>query len=115
MNQVYQIMTITLLSIALQSFLPWWSAAVAAALPSFVFHERSLRSFVFGFIGVGIVWLVYALWLDIGNNSLLSNKISKLLGLKHPAYLLLLTALLGGITGGLGAWTGSELRKWFTR
>jgi hypothetical protein len=110
MKFLFQLLVVILICMVLQYFLPWWSAAVAGFASAFLFKKKAFYSFVLGFAGVSMVWAGYAFWLDIQNASILSTKIAVLFRVQQPMILLLVTAIIGGITGGLGAWTGSELR-----
>jgi hypothetical protein len=76
-----------------------------------MFYHKSYVSFLLGFIAVFSVWAVYAFWLDVQNASVLSSKIAMLFQVQKPMILLLVSAVIGGITGGLGSWVGSEARK----
>jgi hypothetical protein len=76
-----------------------------------MFYNKSLVSFAQGFLAVFIVWLCYAFWLDAQNVSVLSSKIAVLFGVQKSFILMLVSSLIGGITGGLGSWAGSEGRK----
>jgi len=93
-----------------QQYSPWWTMAVVGALAAFTFHKRRWTSFMIGLIGGGILWFIPAYLANLENNGLLAQKIGVLFGELSPNLLLLLTALIGGITTGLGAWTGSAGR-----
>jgi hypothetical protein len=111
MKFLIQLIIIIVLTIGLQLFLPWWSAGIAGILGGFMFYHKSYVSFLLGFIAVFSVWAVYAFWLDVQNASVLSSKIAMLFQVQKPMILLLVSAVIGGITGGLGSWVGSEARK----
>jgi len=106
-----QTSVIAVLCIALQIFLPWWTAGIAGLLGGLMFYNKSFVSFTQGFIAVFVVWFCYAFWLDAQNVSVLSSKIAVLFAVQKPFILMLVSSLIGGITGGLGSWAGSEGRK----
>ncbi|HHB78019.1 MAG TPA: hypothetical protein ENK85_02150 [Saprospiraceae bacterium] len=93
-----------------QQYTPWWTLAIIGALAAFTFHKRRWTSFLIGLLGGSILWFIPAYLADIENNGLLLQKISLLFGGLSPNMLLLLTALIAGLTTGLGAWVGSAGR-----
>ncbi|MCX8020509.1 MAG: hypothetical protein N2747_08470 [Chitinophagaceae bacterium] len=100
-----------LLSFISGIFLPWWGIAPSALLVAALIHQKAGKAFLSGFAGVFLLWAGLSFWIDIKNNSLLSRKIAEILPLGGNSLLLiLLTALVGGLAGGLGALTGSYLR-----
>lgn len=100
--------------IALSSYLaelvfPWWSVALCSALISGLIPIRGFKAFLGGFLGVGLLWLFGALYLSIATNYILTQKVATLMQLGSPV-LIGATALIGALTGGLGALTGHNLR-----
>jgi MFS family permease len=91
----------------LQSFFPWWTVAIGAFLVAFLFDRKGFPAFVVGFLSIAMLWLGYALIIDFSTQSILTEKLNRLL----PINSLVLTALLGGLVGGFGALTGSLFRK----
>ena len=91
----------------LQYFLPWWTLAIGAFASGYFLENSGFKSFMAGFLGIALLWLTVAFWLDIQNASLLSDKVNVIL----PINVFLLTALVGGLTGGFAAWTGSNLKS----
>lgn len=109
MKFFFQVTAVALTTLLLQSFLPWWSMAVGATLVGAGFARKGWVSFLSGFLGVAIVWLVAALIFDRANASLLSAKVAQLFPTKTVPLLFLLTALVGGLVGGFASLTGSLL------
>lgn len=100
--------------IALSSYLaelvfPWWSVALCAALIAGLIPSRGFKAFLGGFLGVGLLWLFGALSLSIETDYILTRKVATLMQLSSPV-LIIVTALIGALTGGLGALTGHQLR-----
>lgn len=92
-------------------YLPWWSVAIAAFAVALLVHQKGGKAFLAGFTGVFLLWAGLAWWIDSKNQSLLSEKIALVLPLGGSSMLLILvTALLGGLTGGFAAMSGSYLR-----
>jgi len=88
-------------------FLPWWSIAAIAALLSFIFHVKVKLSFWAGFLAAALLWGGYAAVIDAANEGILSARIGNLFGGVSGFMLLVMTGIIGGIFGGMGALTGS--------
>jgi hypothetical protein len=105
---------IALLVFIIQSlFSEFWLAAVASFVSALLLGRSAWHSFLSGFLGVAIIWFGQVLFIDIQNESLLSNKIAQLFNLSDGNFLILITVLLGGITGGLSAITAYSLKDIF--
>lgn len=93
-------------------YFPWWSLAIAAFLIATLVHQKAPKAFLGGFLGIFLLWGGLAWWKDIENGGLLSKRMAELLKLGGNSFLLILvTALIGGLVGGLAAMTGSFLRS----
>lgn len=100
-----------LLAFAAGLYLPWWSIAIASFLVAVSIYQPPFLAFLTGFAGLFLLWLLLAWGIDAANDSVLAVRISVLMGFgESPVLLILITALIGGITGGLGALTGSLAR-----
>lgn len=101
-----------LLSFAACIYFPWWSIAVAAFVVSAVIHQKSGLSFLTGFIALLLLWGGLSWWISNNNEHILAHKVSLLIfKTDSPNLLILATAFIGGIVGGLGALTGSFVKK----
>jgi hypothetical protein len=89
---------------------PWWSAALCAALLTSLIPTRGFKAFLSGFLGVGLLWLFGALLFSIQTDYILTQKVAELMQLGSSGVLIVITALIGALTGGLGALTGHQLR-----
>ena len=88
--------------------LPWWSFVITNLLIAVAIPQKPLLAFASGAIGVGVLWAGLALNIDMANNHILSTKVATILPLKGSySSLIILTALLGAIIGGLASLTGS--------
>lgn len=92
-------------------FLPWWSIALVAFLVATLVIQGPGRAFLAGFFALFMLWGVLAWWIDIKNESILSMKIAELLGVGQPSLLVLLTAVVAALVGGLAAMSGSYFRR----
>lgn len=95
----------------LQLYLPWWSIAFAGFLISFILSSSVVSSFFAGFLGISIYWGALAFFIDNANNHILSTRVAEIFSLPNSAILILITAIVGGLIGGFGALTGSQLRN----
>ncbi len=112
MKNAFFIFLITLLlSGILLNFLPWWVIGIVAAIAALVFRTKPVFSFLAGFLGIALLWGLYAGYLDGQNESILSSQLGQIFKGLSSMGLILTTALIGGLVGGLSAMTGSLLRK----
>ncbi len=111
-----QIVITLLLATFFQWYLPWWSMAGAAAIVAAWFvWPRVWWSVGAGFIAGLILWGEYAWLLDWQNEHILSGRMGALLGDLSSTQLVLVTALMGGVTAALGAWVGYEAQRLWHR
>lgn len=95
----------------LQIYLPWWSIALAGFLISFILSSSGVSSFFSGFLGISVYWGVLAFFIDNANDHILSTRVAEIFSLPNSTVLILITAIVGGLIGGFGALTGSQLRN----
>ena len=92
--------------------LPWWGVALAAGLVAYVVKQRPIMSAASGFLGVSLLWIAHATWIDVANQHLLSRRVATLLPLDgSTAALIIVTGLAGGIVGAMSGMTGALLRN----
>jgi len=102
---------ILILSFASGYFLPWWVVAIAAFLGAFLIGKTSGQSFWSGFSAVFIVWTVLALFKSIPNEHILAKRVAAMFQLPNWIFIFLITALIGGLIGGMSALSGVLLKK----
>jgi len=73
--------------------------------------KTSKQCFWSGFGAVFIVWVVLALIKSIPNNQILVKRVAGMFQLPNWLLILLLTAIIGGLLGGLSAWSGMLVKK----
>jgi len=103
MKFVVQVLATIVVCLILQLLLPWWSIAIGAAGVAYFSGNKGLISFMAGFLGIALLWSVFAVYIDIKTNSILTDKINQLL----PLNAFVLTAMVGGLVGGFAALTGA--------
>lgn len=107
-----QIVLIALLSLLAQLVLPWWSLAVVAFAICFWRSSGAGRAFMYGFVGTALVWLAYALLIQLQTDGVFVGRMSELLFKTNTIVLpALVTALLGGLVGGLAGLSGYCVRR----
>jgi hypothetical protein len=112
MKLIVSILLIALLSFVAGLYLPWWWIALAAALVNVLLPLRPGMAFLSGFIAVFLLWGIMAWGIDSANGSILSQRIAQILPLEGSTVLLILvTALVGGLVGGMAALSGSYLKR----
>jgi len=111
MKTLIQLFVFAVVAAIVQLFLPWWSIAVVGVAIGYAFDNPPGWAFLAGLLAMGLLWLTYAGWLDVQNDSLLSGKVAQLFPTGKVGILYVLTALVGGLTGGFAAMTGALLQK----
>ncbi len=104
------VLLIALCSYLAELVFPWWSAALCAAILASLIATRGFKAFLSGFLGVGLLWLFGALFISIQTDYILTERVAELMQLGSSGLLIVVTAFIGALTGGLGALTGHQLR-----
>jgi ABC-type polysaccharide/polyol phosphate export permease len=100
--------------VLLHQFLPWYAIVVAGLLfGAFAPVASAGKAFAYGLLAGAIVWGAYSGFLNYNNDSILATRIGNMLGGLTPWSMVVITALLGGIYGGLGNLTGFWGRQLF--
>ncbi|MFM7486274.1 MAG: hypothetical protein ACKO13_05060 [Cytophagales bacterium] len=107
MKFTIQLLITAVVCFVLQRFFPWWSMPIGTAVVSYFIGNKNGISFLAGLLAISFLWLAVALYIDAATHSILTYKVNKLL----PVNAFVLTAIIGGLIGGLGALIGSMLRK----
>ncbi|MEQ9287997.1 MAG: hypothetical protein RIG77_13855 [Cyclobacteriaceae bacterium] len=97
------------------AIMPWWVIIVCSMVVSFLLPGHNFNSFLSGFLGVGLLWMVLAWKFDMESGSNMSSKMTQLFKIDDPIILILATGLIGGIVGGFSAFTGNSLRQIFIK
>ena len=85
--------------------------AIISFLVSLLIDQRAWKAFFMGFLGVGLCWLIAALLHDITNDHILSTRMASLFSLPGYGFFIVVTVFIGGLIGGLSAWSASLFRK----
>ena len=106
MKFLLQVLATMIGCFVVQYFLPWWTMALIALIVGYIFHNSGFTSFVAGFLGVGLLWLVMAYYVDSTTQSILTEKVNKL----FPLNVFIMMTVIGGLVGGFAALTGTLMR-----
>jgi hypothetical protein len=100
-----------ILSYTVGFYLPWWSIAFTAFIVAVVIPQKPGKTFLCGFLALFLLWIILALYIDMGNQHILSMKIAELLFKSHShALIMSVTGLVAGLVGGFAALSGAYLR-----
>ena len=107
---------ILILSFICSYLLPWWAAALIAFLAALFIGKTSGKAFLSGFGAIFVLWMILALMKSLPNDNVLAGRAIQLFPLPHQWILLLLiTALIGGLVGGMAALSGVLTKKAFSK
>ena len=99
------------IGISLVAGIPWWGFVVTTFVIAALLPQVPAKAFGAGFLGMLLAWGILAWWIDWQNASLLSKQVASIFPLQgSAAALLMFTAVLGGLVGGLAGLAGSYLR-----
>ena len=107
-----QILLIAVISLLAQLVLPWWSLAIVSFLVCFWRSQSAGQAFFSGFYGIAIVWLIYALLIHLQTDGVFTGRMSELLfKINNKILPGLVTAVLGGLVGGLAGLSGYFVKQ----
>ena len=101
------ILLIFIVSLVLQTFLPWWIIAPSAFILAWWKARTAAHAFRSGFIAILLLWIVVGLVLSVPNENLLANRVGEMFRLPLESFnwliMLLVTGIVGGIVAGFSA------------
>lgn len=112
MKFLVSILLIALTGFALGLYLPWWTVSIAGFLVSFFLYQKPLIAFLTGFLGIFFLWASITIVRSSANEHILAHRMSMFILKNDSPYMLItVSALIGGLIGGMGALCGSLLRS----
>ena len=112
MKFITAIILTALLGYAVPLYAPWFSFAITSFVVAIAIHQKPLKAFTAGFLGLFLLWGIHAFILDNANQHILSQKVAAIFKLGNVSFaLILVSALIGGIVSGFAALTGSFARR----
>ena len=92
-------------------YFTWWTFAITSFIVAVAVPQKPLTSFLAGFLGMFLLWLIITLIINNANENLLSKKVAMILPFGGSVLLLTTTiALIGGLVSGFAALSGSFIR-----
>lgn len=99
-------------AIGVYTQMPWWSFALSSALIALCIRQTMFSTFVAGFAGMFLLWVILATIRDVANDHILSQRVVSLLKMGTSSTLLIvITGFIGGLVSGFAAVTGYQLRR----
>ncbi|TWR25844.1 hypothetical protein FPZ43_16315 [Mucilaginibacter pallidiroseus] len=95
--------------------LPWWVACILAFGAALILGRESSQAFWSGFAGIALGWIALALLKSFPNDHLLAMRVAKTFHLPHWLILLAITAIIGGIVGGMSSLSGLMVKRIFEK
>lgn len=105
------VILLTAASVLIQGFDPIYTVLISSIFLSVAFRLKSGIAFAASFAAVYMGWLSYCIFLDRGMSSQYSSMIGNIFQGISGFNLKIITAFVGGITAGLGAWFGASVRQ----
>src|SRR5699024_4678254 len=93
--------------------LPWWPLAIPGVLLGLLLGKTGWHSFGYGFLGIGGWWLIQSLYIHLANDGLLTTRMADLFSLPSAWLIILVTVIIGGLTGAFSTITGYLFRRAF--
>lgn len=103
-----------ILAAILQLFLPWWSVAIASALPALLITQTGWKSLQNGFLGIFLLWIIWSTVIFFQGGDILAERIATLFSLPAGWLAILVSGLIGGLAGASSAWAANRFRAWFS-
>ncbi len=88
----------------------WYALAIGAAALGFLFPVWRRSALYFSFLAAALVWGGYAGYLHFLSEGRLGDRLAVTFGVPTGWVLVVVTALWGGITAGLGGVLGASVR-----
>lgn len=115
MKLILRLLLIVIATYLISFYLPWWSVFLIAFVIGFFIPGGNFNVFISGFLGAGLLWMIYAWYLDIKTNSILSEKVVLLFPFNDKILLIITAGIIGALSGGFGALTGNSFRQLFIK
>ena len=111
MRLILTIVAIAVFAAIAEWFLPWWTAAVVAFIVAYAASLSTGKAFAAGFFGILLLWLLVMLYRNEPNQHILSGRMAQVFHLPNAVLYILIAVIIGGVAGGLAAWSGAHFRK----
>ena len=96
-------------------FGPWWAPAAFIVIAMALAGLTVKQAMGIGSLALGLVYLFMASWMNTLDQAEIIRKTGLLLGGLSPLMMIVVTTLVGAITGLLSGWLGSALGTMLTK
>jgi uncharacterized membrane-anchored protein YitT (DUF2179 family) len=97
----------------------WWIIGIISFLVAAWQARSGGEAFNCGFASIFLLWLMMSLWKTLPNENILANRVGRMLMLPDWNYnwiwVVLITAVIGGVAAGFAALSGYLMRKAFVK
>jgi len=116
MKFILTLLSIAGLSALAQLYFPWWAISIVCFLIGGIAGMKGFGSFLSGFLAIALLWGGYAFYLDMETTGILSARMAEIPSVEglNGQMLILVTAVVGGLVGGMATLTGS-MGRWMLR
>lgn len=114
-NNIITILIVLIGHLLASQFMPWWNVAIVALITSFFFQKSALKAFWICFVTILFLWFGYILFLDIANESILSNQLKRMFALNSKWLVFIVSSFWGAVIAGFGGAIGTQLRNLFSK
>jgi len=90
-------------------FGPWWAPAAFVVLLAGLMQMTPKKAIMAGGLSVGVVYLIMAAWMNSMDKTDIIGKTGMLMGGLSSVAMIVVTTLIGVITGVLAGWVGSGI------
>ena len=90
-------------------FGPWWAPAAFVVLLAGLMQMTPKKAILAGGLSVGVVYLIMAAWMNSMDKADIIGKTGMLMGGLSSVAMIVVTTLIGVITGVLAGWVGSGI------
>jgi hypothetical protein len=102
---------IIIASFLLQMVLPWWVIVIISFATCGIIGKTGKIAFWEPFLAIFLLYIGMSLYKSVPNDHLLATRVAEMLGVKLWYVVLIVTALLGGLTAAISGYCGYHFRK----
>jgi NAD/NADP transhydrogenase beta subunit len=88
---------------------PWWSSSVFIIMVVALLDLPKKMAMLTSTIGLAVIFIKMAIWMHMQDHADIIGKTGALLGGLSPIHMILVTTLIGAITGFFSGWLGSAI------
>jgi hypothetical protein len=105
---------IAIVTLLLQSFLPWWVIMLVPFILCIFFGKSGRESFFSSLFATLLIWTGYSLFIWFNTGGVLAERIAVVFHLPSGIALVIIGILIGAIASAVSGWAGFNVRSLFT-